>query len=549
MGSPAEPGPLDAHGDPPTSASGIPLRDFYRPSRDAQAIYEDRIGDPGSFPFTRGKYRSGYSSELWIARNLAGTQSAVHTNERLRFLIAQGQTGLAIVPDTATQSGLDYDHPWGEPLVGLQGVPLACVDDMAAMCDGIDLKSINASFSTFQTPVAAQYVVNARRRGYSLSDLRGSIQNDPICARITGYDPGNPLDVTLRMAIDSIAYCSVNLPKWHSTVVNTYILREAGTSAVQEMAIGLAVAFHYLELACDRGVPIDTCAPRFAIIAGLHNDFFEEIVKLRATRRVWAKYLTERLGALNDKSKSVTISVHTCGSTLVAQQPINNVSRSALQALAALLGGCRGLDLSCYDEPFNIPSEAAATVALRTHALLELESNVAVVTDPLGGSYFIEEFTDRFEDEIWSFLGKIEDEGGLRNAYESGWLQDEIDASASKIEDGIDRRTIPVVGKNCFNEDNTIDSLIPINFKYQDANRDQFEWLVDYKAQRDGRQLKDALQKLVDVTRDHQLNVFEAMLSAMDAGATTGEVTGAIRIGYGEQFDPVGLVGAPVTLR
>jgi methylmalonyl-CoA mutase N-terminal domain/subunit len=162
MGSPAEPGPLDAHGDPPTSASGIPLRDFYRPSRDAQAIYEDRIGDPGSFPFTRGKYRSGYSSELWIARNLAGTQSAVHTNERLRFLIAQGQTGLAIVPDTATQSGLDYDHPWGEPLVGLQGVPLACVDDMAAMCDGIDLKSINASFSTFQTPVAAQYVVPKR---------------------------------------------------------------------------------------------------------------------------------------------------------------------------------------------------------------------------------------------------------------------------------------------------------------------------------------------------------------------------------------------------
>jgi methylmalonyl-CoA mutase N-terminal domain/subunit len=454
-----------------------------------------------------------------------------------------------VVPDTATQSGLDYDHPWGAPLVGLQGVPLACVDDMTAMCEGIDLKTVNASFSTFQTPVAAQYVVNARRRGFALGDLRGSIQNDPIGAEMTGYDPGNPLDVTLRMAIDAIAYCSVNMPKWHSTVVNTYILREAGTSAVQEMAIGLAIAFHYLELARDRGVPIDVSAPRFAIIAGLHNDFFEEIAKLRATRRVWAKYLTQNFNAQNEKSKAVTISVHTCGSTLVSQEPVNNVIRSAYQALAAILGGCRGLDLSCYDEPFNIPSEEAATVALRTHALLQLESNVAAITDPLGGSYYVEELTDRMEEGIWELLGKIEDRGGLRVAHDSGWLQGQIDATASQIDGGIDDGTIPVVGKNCFTNDDTISNLIPINFKYAEPNHDQLRFLQKFKEERDKASLQSALQKLVDAARSPEPNVFEEMLVAMDAGATTGEVTGAVRMGYGQPFDPVGLVDAPVDLR
>jgi methylmalonyl-CoA mutase N-terminal domain/subunit len=539
---------LSVEQDVPISASGIPLREVYTPEEPTEH-YKSEIGDPGSYPFTRGKYRRGYRSGLWIARNLAGTKSAAATNERLRFLIAQGQSGLAVVPDTATQSGFDYDHPWGAPLVGLQGVPLACVDDMAAMCDGIDLPSINASFSTFQTPVAAQYAVNASRRGYGMESLRGSIQNDPICARITGYDPGNPLDVTLRMAVDAIAYCAEHMPRWHSTVVNTYILREAGTDAVQEMAFGLAVAFYYLEQARDRGVPIDSSAPRFAIIAGLHNDFFEEIAKLRATRRVWAKYMTERFKAESERAKAVTISVHTCGSTLPAQQPVNNITRSAIQALAAVLGGCRGLDLSCYDEPFNIPSEEAATVALRTHALLQQEWGIANVPDPLGGSYFIEELTDQLEGRIWEILGQIEEQGGLRAAYDSGWLQGEIDASASKLEDGIDSGEIPVVGKNCFTDDNTIDELIPIDFRYADPNSEQLQWLQSYKAARDPRQLQEALQKLVGATRDRVPNVFEEMMAAMDAGATTGEVTGAVRVGYGEPFDPVGLVDAPVELR
>jgi methylmalonyl-CoA mutase N-terminal domain/subunit len=530
------------------AASGIPLKAFYGPT-DVDRSYAREVGDPGQFPFTRGKYAGGYRTGLWIARNLAGTESARATNERLRFLIAQGQRGLAVVPDTATQSGFDYDHPWGAPLVGLQGVPLACVEDMASMCDGIDLAAINASFSTFQTPVAAQYAVNAIRRGYERGILRGSIQNDPICARITGYDPGNPLDVTLRMSIDAIAYCAEHMPRWHSTVVNTYILREAGTDAVQEMAFGLAVAFYYLTLARDRGVPIDASAPRFAIIAGLHNDFFEEIAKLRATRRVWAKYLSETLHAQDERSKAVTISVHTCGSTLPAQQPVNNITRSAIQALAAVLGGCRGLDLSCYDEPFNIPSEEAATVALRTHALLQHESGIARVADPLGGSYYVEELTDRIEERIWTVLGQIEEAGGIREAYDSGWIQQEIDLSASKLEDGIDSSEIPVVGKNCFNDDDTIDDLLPTGLTYSDPNIEQLEWLRSYKARRDRGALRDALQALVDAARKREPNVFEAMMAAMDAGATTGEVTGAVRVAYGEPFDPVGMIEAPVELR
>jgi methylmalonyl-CoA mutase N-terminal domain/subunit len=536
---------------PVSSASGIPLKEFYGPA-DASRSYEEVVGDPGRFPYTRGKYAAGYRTGSWIARNLCGAHSGAATNERLKFLIAQGQHGLAIVPDTATQSALDYDHPWGAPLVGLQGVPLAHIDDMAAMCDGIDLAAVNASFSTAQTPVAAQYAVNAVRRGYSKDQLRGSIQNDPIGARITGYDPGNPLDVTLRMAIDTVAYCSVEMPRWHCTVVNTYILRETGIDAVQEMAFGLATAFYYLEQAQVRGVPIDASAPRFAIIAGLHNDFFEEIAKLRATRRVWAKVIRDRFAAQEERAKAITISVHTCGSTLPAQQPVNNITRSGFQALAALLGGCRGLDLSCYDEPFDIPSERASTVALRTHALLQLEQGIGAVADPLGGSYFVEELTDRVEESIWELLGKIEEQGGLRDAYDSGWIQDEIDHSAARLEDGIDSGEIPVVGKNVFADPSPIDDLLPIDFRYEEPNTELLEWLRGTKAGRDVRALQDALQGVVDAAADTSPdapNVFERMLPAIDAGATMGEVTGAVRIGYGQEFDPVGLVESPVELK
>jgi methylmalonyl-CoA mutase, N-terminal domain len=529
------------------SASGVPIKPFYGPAEPPDD-YRERIADPGSFPYTRGKYPQGFRSGTWIARNLCGIESAAVTNERLKFLIDQGQAGLAIVPDTATQSGLDYDHPWGAPLVGLQGVPLACADDMAAMCDGIDLGSVNASFSTFQTPVAAQYVVNARRRGYGPEQLRGSVQNDPVCARITGYDPGNPLDVTMRMATDAVTHCARNLPKWHCTVVNTYILREAGTDAAQEMGIGLAVAFHYMEEAAKRGVPIDAVAPRFAIIAGLHNDFFEEIAKLRAARRVWARYVTERLGAREPKSQAVTISVHTCGSSLVAEEPVNNITRSAYQAMAAVLAGCRGLDLSCYDEPFYIPSEEAATVALRTHAILLKEQGIAATADPLGGSWFVEELTDAMDDRISAVLQDIEDHGGLREAYDSGWIQSEIDASARRTEDGVDSGELPVVGRNCFAGEATIANLIPIDFRHDEPNEAQLAWLRDYKDGRDRQALRTTLQRLVDVARDRRGNVFAGMLAAIDEGATTGEVTGAIRIGYGERFDPVGLVEAPVEL-
>ncbi len=530
------------------TTSGIPLEPFYGPRRGARPDY-DRIGDPGEFPFTRGKYATGYRAERWIARNLAGMHSASETNERLKFLIRQGQRGLAIVPDTATQSGLDYDHPWGAPLVGLQGVPLANVEDMKAMCEGIDIGSINASFSTFQTPVAAEYVVNARRRGYELGQLRGSIQNDPICARITGYDPGNPLDVTMRMAIDTVAYCSTQMPRWHSTVVNTYILREAGTDAAQEMALGLAVAFYYIDEAHKRGVPVTASAPRFAIIAGLHNDFFEEVAKLRATRRVWARSMRDRFRVDDRASQAVTISVHTCGSTLVAQQPVNNIVRSAYQALAAVLGGCRGLDLSCYDEPFYIPSEAAATVALRTHAIMQMEAGVAGVADPLGGAYFVEELTDQMEARIQAILDEIEEHGGLRRAYDAGWVQKQIDDTARRLEEAIDSGEQPVVGLNVFDEDHTIDDLIPIHLTHDEPNTQQLHWLLERKRTRDTIELQAGLQGLYEQTVDREANVFAAMLTAMEAGATIGEVTGVIRMGYGQPFDPVGLVECPVSIR
>ncbi|MDX6234059.1 MAG: methylmalonyl-CoA mutase, N-terminal domain, partial [Nocardioidaceae bacterium] len=426
--------------------SGIPLKPSYGPADSAGRDYDSTVNDPGAYPFTRGKYQQMYRDSGWISRNLAGLSSAADTNVRLKYLLSHGQGGLAVVPDTATQSGLDYDHPFGQPLVGLQGVPLACREDMRVMCADLDLHELNASFSTFQTPVAAQYLANAMAQGFDHRLLRGSIQNDPICARLTGYDPGNPLDVTMRMAIDSILWCAEHAPRWHSTVVNTYILREAGADAFQEMGYGLEVAFYYIEEAVARGMDVDQIAPRFAIIAGLHNDFFEEIAKLRAARRIWADELGRRFGAKSDKSKALTISVHTCGSTLTASQPINNVVRAAYQALAAVLGGCRGLDLSGYDEPFSIPSAEAATIAMRTHAVLDLETGVASVADPLGGSYYMESLTDDVERRIREVMDDVAERGGIRAAHDSGYVANQIDDQGRERETEIDAGQRPVVG-------------------------------------------------------------------------------------------------------
>lgn len=528
--------------------SGIPLQASYGPADVRDIDYRTEVGDPGEHPFTRGKYPRMYRDEGWISRNLAGLSSASDTNERLKFLLEQGQRGLAVVPDTATQSGLDYDHPFGRPLVGLQGVPLACIADMEAMCDGIELDKLNASFSTFQTPIAAQYFANAFRRGYRPEDLRGSIQNDPICARLTGYDPGNPLDVTMRMAIDSILYCARNAPRWTSTVVNTYILREAGANAFQEIAFGMEVAFYYMEKAVSRGLSIDYVAPRFAIIAGLHNDFFEEVAKLRAARRIWAREVEHRFGTTSEKSQALTISVHTCGSTLTASQPINNVVRAGYQALAAVLGGCRGLDLSGYDEPFSIPSEEASAIAMRTHAILDLESGVGSVADPLGGSYFVESLTNSVEEQIRQVMKDIEHHGGLREAHDSGWLQDEIDREGRKRELEIDSGARPVVGVNAYVDDSVLGDLLPFSLAHDEPNHAQLEWLEDFKKRRDLDALTAGLTTLRDAAKDPEGNTFAAMIDAITAGATTGEVTGAVRVGMGESFDPLGMIDSPVPL-
>jgi methylmalonyl-CoA mutase N-terminal domain/subunit len=416
------------------------------------------------------------------------------------------------------------------------------------MCDGLDLHQLNASFSTFQTPVAAQYLANAVAEGFDRRLLRGSIQNDPICARLTGYDPGNPLEVTMRMAIDSILWCAEHAPLWHSTVVNTYILREAGADAFQEMGFGLEVAMYYIGEAVARGMDVDQIAPRFAVIAGLHNDFFEEIAKLRAARRIWASELGRRFGAKSDKSKALTISVHTCGSTLTASQPINNIVRAAYQALAAVMGGCRGLDLSGYDEPFSIPSSESATIAMRTHAVLDLETGVPSVADPLGGSYYLESLTDLVEERIRAVMNEVAERGGIRASHDSGWVADQIDEQGRARDAEIDTGVRPIVGVNEFTDSSVIGELLPWSLSHDEPNEKQLSWLTSYKESRDRRALSEGLLKLRDTAHDPQGNTFAAMIEAIDLGATTGEVTGAVRVGCGEDFDPLGIVDSPVPL-
>jgi methylmalonyl-CoA mutase, N-terminal domain len=369
-----------------TTWSGIPLRPFYGPDGAPDGSYADKLGDPGSMPYTRAPYPQMYRHRLWITRQLCGLDTPEATNDRIRYLISNGQTGLAIVPDTPTQLGLDSDHPLGKRSVGTQGVPLCTVEDMDDMLAGVDLADVTASFSVpgVSAPVLlAQLLAVADRRGVPWTSIRGSFQNDPIQATHTSYDAGTPLSLGIRLCVDAIEHCARLVPNFHSTTVNAYDLRESGLNAPQEIGVSISIAMEYITQAVRRGLDVDQVGPGILLICGAHIDLFEEVAKFRAARRIWARMMREHFGAREDRTCRLSLAVHTAGSSLVAPQPANNIIRGTIEALSAILGGCQGLDLSSYDEPVDLPSEQAAMVALRTQQILAIEAGVANVADPL----------------------------------------------------------------------------------------------------------------------------------------------------------------------
>ncbi len=530
--------------------SGIPLQTSYGPHGDPPEAYARQLGDPGVAPFTRGGHPEMYRKRLWITRQLCGLDTPAATNDRLRYLIRNGQTGLAIVPDTPTQLGLDSDHPLGERSAGTQGVPLCTLQDMDRMLAGIDLASVTASFSVpgVSAPVLlAQLLAVAERRGIPVATLRGSFQNDPLQATHTSYDAGTPVELGMRLCIDMMEYCTRHLPAFHSTTVNAYDLRESGLNAPQEIAVAIAIAKAYLEEAVRRGLDIDRIAPGVLLICGAHIDLFEEVAKFRAARRIWSRMMREHFGATQDRSCRLTIAVHTAGSSLYAPQPANNIVRSTVEALAAILGGCQGLDLSSFDEPVDLPSEQAAMVALRTQQILALEAGVANVADPLGGSWFVESLTDELERRMLGIIEEIDGLGGMVAAVKAGWLRRLMDDMQYALQSSIERGERKVVGVNCHVIPPAQDRLLSFRGGHPQPSAAQIAAVREHRRSRDTTALRAALQNL-NARAAGSDNLIPHFKLAVEAGATLGEVLGTVRVAYGLRHDPVGAIDARSTL-
>jgi methylmalonyl-CoA mutase N-terminal domain/subunit len=513
--------------------SGIPLKPFYRPE-DARA-YE---GDPGQYPFTRGPHETMYRGKLWTMRMFAGFGTPEDTNRRFHFLLEQGQTGLSTAFDMPTLMGYDPDHPRSLGEVGREGVSVACLDDMARLFDGIPLAEVTTSM-TINAPaiyLLAAYIVNAERQGVSPSQLRGTLQNDMLKEFIAQKEWISPIRPAIRIIRDMLVYCTREMPLWNTISISGYHIREAGATAVQELAFTLADGIGYVELGRQGGLAVDDFLPRLSFFFDVHNDFFEEVAKFRAARRIWARVTRERFGATNPRSWILRTHAQTAGVSLMAQQPLNNVVRTTLQALAAVLGGTQSLHTNSFDETYALPTEEAATLALRTQQVIAEESGVAQVADPLGGSYFVERLTDQMEEAAMAYIHKIDQMGGIVRAIEEGYPQREIANSAYQFQRQVDARARAIVGVNKYVTDEEPAAIPTLKIDDQ-AERRQSAHVREQRARRDAAAAAQALEA-VRQSAAGDANLMPPMLEAVRRGVTLGEVSDVFRQVWGEHRDP-----------
>ena len=509
------------------TTSGIPV----------PAVYDDEgqrpEAGPGEYPYTRGVYPGMYRDRLWTMRQYAGFGSAEETNERFKVLLERGQTGLSCAFDLPTQLGLDADDPRAQAEVGLVGVSISTLDDMRRLMDGINLDDVTTSM-TINAPAAIlmlMYQLVGEEQGADLSRLGGTIQNDILkeyAARGTYIFPPRP---SMRLVTDTFAYCAERLPRWNTISVSGYHIREAGSSAVQEVAFTLANGLAYVDAALDAGLDIDEFAPRISFFFNAHFNFLEEVAKYRAARRMWANLMKERYGAENPKSMMLRFHTQTGGSTLTAQQPLNNVVRVALQALSAVLGGTQSLHTNGYDEALSLPTEDAATLALRTQQIIAHETGVADSVDPLAGSYMVEALTDEIEERALALIGEVEERGGAVAAIESGFVQDEIGASAYQWELDLQQGDQKIVGVNFQRGDDDVE------ISTHRSDREKAQLQIDrtraYKEAQDGAAVDAACERIREAAKSDS-NLLIVMRDALRAGATLGQICGVLREEWGE---------------
>lgn len=496
--------------------------------------YGEKLGFPGQYPFTRGVQPTMYRGRLWTMRAYAGFATAEETNARYKYLLEAGQTGLSVAMDLPTQIGLDSDHELSHGEVGKVGVAIDSLADMEALFDGIPLDKVSTSM-TINGPAAvllAMYVAVAEKQGVKPEALKGTIQNDILkeyIARGTYIFPPRP---SMRLITDTFEYCSKNIPKWNTISVGAYHIREAGASEVQEIAFAFANAMAYIDAAIKAGQKVDDFAPGISWIFTAGLDFFGEVAKFRAARRLWARIMKERYGASVPKAQMLRVHVHTAGSVLTAQQPLNNVVRITWQSLSAVLGGIQSMACCAYDEAIALPTEESATLALRTQQLLAYESGVTDTIDPLAGSYYIETLTDKIEKEAYDYIDKIDRMGGAVAAIEQGYMQQEMAAHAYEYQHEVELGKRTVIGVNKFNDSKKLAEQDVLTADLSVGER-QIARLEKMKAARDNEAVKAALEKLREAAKGTE-NLMPYLIDAVKTYATLGEICGVLREEFGE---------------
>jgi methylmalonyl-CoA mutase, N-terminal domain len=513
--------------------SGIELRPVYGAEDLVGFDPAKRLGMPGEPPFTRGVYADMYRSRLWTMRQYAGMATAEETNRRFRYLLDQGQTGLSVAFDLPTQMGLDSDHPRAEGEVGKTGVAIDTLDDMRRLFDAIPLDRVTTSMTINATApiLLLLYELVAEEQGVGPDAIGGTVQNDLLkeyAARGTYIYPPQP---SMRLTTDLFAYCGERIPRWNTISISGYHMREAGATAAQEIAFTLANGIAYVQAAIDAGLEVDAFAPRLSFFFACHMPFFEEIAKFRAARRMWAAIMTGRFGARDPRSAMLRFHTQTGGATLTAQQPQNNIVRTALEALAAVLGGTQSLHTNSFDEALALPTEHAATVALRTQQVIAYETGVANVADPLGGSYLVETLTDELEARAAGYLERIEAMGGAIAAIEAGFYQDEIHEAAFAIQRGIEAGERVVVGVNRFVDDE--EKPVTLQRVGEAEAAGQVQRLVAFRTARDAGAVARTLDEVAAAAAGPD-NLLPPMREALRAGATLGEVSDVLRDAFGE---------------
>ena len=515
------------------SASGEDVDLLYYPE-DNENNYLDKLNFPGQFPYTRGIHPNLYRGKLWTMRQFAGFGTPAETNQRFKHLLEQGQTGLSVAFDMPTLMGYDADHPLSEGEVGMCGVAISSLQDMKILFDGIDLSKISVSM-TINGPAVilfAFYVAVAQNQGVDISKLNGTLQNDILKEFIAQKEWIYPPVESMRIIMDMIQYCTKKMPKYNTISVSGYHIREAGSTAIQELAFTLADGFCYVEHAIKVGLDVDEFAPRLSFFFNSHLDFFEEIAKYRAARRIWAQVMKEKYGAKSERSLKLRFHTQTAGFSLTAQQPQNNISRTAFQGLAAVLGGTQSLHTNSMDETLALPSQHAAEIALRTQQLIAFETGVTNVVDPLGGSWYVEELTDKMEKEAYNYFSKIDDLGGVIPAIEMGYFQREIAEAASDYQRRVDSKRRIVVGVNEFSKNNE-EIEIPILEIRKEVEIEQIGGLKSLREKRNEETVDAKLKSITDACRTKD-NLIPLIIDAGQSHATLGELVTSMKVVFGE---------------